>query len=120
MSCFLLLGGSKLHDYRTLLFLCSEVSHFVLESKPNVKCFIELTNKLFSNEIGLMKDQNGWQSFIRSIEVRNKLMHPKEPKEFEVTDEQVADIKSAFKWFIDSVHSSILFGFVNRCELKVV
>ncbi|WP_206605315.1 hypothetical protein, partial [Vibrio vulnificus] len=28
-----LLGGSKVHDYRTLLFLCSEVSHFVLESK---------------------------------------------------------------------------------------
>ncbi|MDN3616889.1 hypothetical protein [Vibrio gallaecicus] len=34
ISCFLLLGGSKLHDSRTLLFLCSEVSHFVLESKP--------------------------------------------------------------------------------------
>ncbi|WP_394253172.1 hypothetical protein, partial [Vibrio profundi] len=25
--------GSKLHDYRISLFLCSEVSHFVLESK---------------------------------------------------------------------------------------
>ncbi|MDF9390807.1 hypothetical protein EXZ60_18865 [Vibrio sp. 1151_11] len=39
MSCFLLLGGSKLHDYRTLLFLCSEVSHFVLESKKHNKQF---------------------------------------------------------------------------------
>ncbi|ASO31112.1 hypothetical protein CG015_18410 [Vibrio anguillarum] len=39
ISCFLLLGGSKLHDYRTLLFLCSEVSHFVLESKSPNKAF---------------------------------------------------------------------------------
>ncbi|WP_216596288.1 hypothetical protein, partial [Vibrio vulnificus] len=37
--CFLLLGGSKVHDYRTLLFLCSEVSHFVLESKEHNKAF---------------------------------------------------------------------------------
>ncbi|ASC60199.1 hypothetical protein FORC37_p074 (plasmid) [Vibrio vulnificus] len=39
ISCFLLLGGSKVHDYRTLLFLCSEVSHFVLESKKHNKAF---------------------------------------------------------------------------------
>ncbi|MDE1337676.1 hypothetical protein, partial [Vibrio aestuarianus] len=31
--------GSKLHDYRTLLFLCSGVSHFVLESKSHNKAF---------------------------------------------------------------------------------
>ncbi len=88
--------------------------------KPNVKCFIELSNKLFSNAIDPLKDQFGWQSFIRSIEVRNKLMHPKEPKEFEISDEQVADIKLAFKWFIDNVHTSTLGGFLERCELKVV
>jgi hypothetical protein len=39
ISCFLLLGGSKLHDYRISLFLCSEVSHFVLESKKANKAF---------------------------------------------------------------------------------
>ncbi|WP_214657339.1 hypothetical protein, partial [Vibrio anguillarum] len=33
------LGGSKLHDYRISLFLCSEVSHFVLESKKHNKAF---------------------------------------------------------------------------------
>ncbi|MDF4372438.1 hypothetical protein P3381_24275, partial [Vibrio parahaemolyticus] len=31
--------GSKLHDYRISLFLCSEVSHFVLESKAHNKQF---------------------------------------------------------------------------------
>ncbi|MCJ0806926.1 hypothetical protein MO987_23035, partial [Vibrio vulnificus] len=31
--------GSKLHDYRISLFLCSEVSHFVLESKKHNKAF---------------------------------------------------------------------------------
>ncbi|MDV6254443.1 hypothetical protein, partial [Vibrio sp. EA2] len=31
--------GSKLHDYRISLFLCSEVSHFVLESKTHNKAF---------------------------------------------------------------------------------
>ncbi|WP_225509145.1 hypothetical protein, partial [Vibrio vulnificus] len=29
--------GSKVHDYRISLFLCSEVSHFVLESKGLIK-----------------------------------------------------------------------------------
>ncbi|MDF5023643.1 hypothetical protein P3656_17395, partial [Vibrio parahaemolyticus] len=31
--------GSKVHDYRISLFLCSEVSHFVLESKGHNKAF---------------------------------------------------------------------------------
>ncbi|MDE1266239.1 hypothetical protein, partial [Vibrio aestuarianus] len=31
--------GSKIHDYRTSLLLCSEVSHFVLESKKYNKAF---------------------------------------------------------------------------------
>ncbi|WP_409587304.1 hypothetical protein, partial [Vibrio rotiferianus] len=31
--------GSKVHDYRISLFLCSEVSHFVLESKRYNKQF---------------------------------------------------------------------------------
>ncbi|MDF5024580.1 hypothetical protein P3656_23305, partial [Vibrio parahaemolyticus] len=31
--------GSKVHDYRISLFLCSEVSHFVLESKKPNKAF---------------------------------------------------------------------------------
>ncbi|EOV0048419.1 hypothetical protein ACOIVC_004486, partial [Vibrio vulnificus] len=45
-SCFLLLGGSKVHDYRTLLFLCSEVSHFVLESKAYNKQFKSNSQRL--------------------------------------------------------------------------
>ncbi|MGD8113132.1 hypothetical protein, partial [Vibrio sp. TRT 17S01] len=36
--------GSKLHDYRISLFLCSEVSHFVLESKVHNKQFKLIRN----------------------------------------------------------------------------
>ncbi|MDE1337682.1 hypothetical protein, partial [Vibrio aestuarianus] len=50
--------GSKLHDYRTLLFLCSGVSHFVLESKSHNKAFKSDSQRLaFSVQ--------GWVSCLR-------------------------------------------------------
>ncbi|MGR5213359.1 hypothetical protein ACPV4A_22700, partial [Vibrio rotiferianus] len=48
--------GSKLHDYRISLFLCSEVSHFVLESKQPNKAFKSDSQRLafFIPSLGLV------------------------------------------------------------------
>ncbi|MCU8483499.1 hypothetical protein M2G67_21410, partial [Vibrio vulnificus] len=78
--------GSKAHDYRTLLFLCSEVSHFVLESKlENSDNVVDIPQqdkdelikqlKLQVSELkddkNRERDEKERQYFIRQAELRN-------------------------------------------------
>ncbi|WP_459656663.1 hypothetical protein, partial [Vibrio rotiferianus] len=68
ISCFLLLGGSKLHDYRISLFLCSEVSHFVLESKVHNNLFKSDSQRMafFISSLGFVFTVV-WLSFVAAL-----------------------------------------------------
>lgn len=44
-------------------------------------------------------DRRGWNAFLKSIEVRNRLMCPKSSKELEVSTDEVALIIEANIWF---------------------
>ncbi|MBN2390226.1 MAG: hypothetical protein JXR84_05870 [Anaerolineae bacterium] len=78
---------------------------------PNIKANIKFAFPLYARTLGadfkftpsLDKDP-GWQSLCQSIEIRNRLMHPKSLEELEVSD---ADLKHAYRaadWFEDQVN----------------
>ncbi|MGC9396298.1 MAG: hypothetical protein ACP5J4_15755 [Anaerolineae bacterium] len=41
----------------------------------------------------------GWQSLCRSIEIRNRLMHPKSLTDLDVTDTDLEEVEKAAEWF---------------------
>ncbi len=48
-------------------------------------------------------DSDGWEKLISTIEVRNRLTHPKSTDDLSVTDKEVEESGDAFTWFMDNV-----------------
>lgn len=44
----------------------------------------------------------GWDSFKKTLKVRNRLTHPKNAQELAVSDEEIKDMKETYKWFLTS------------------
>jgi hypothetical protein len=47
----------------------------------------------------------GWQQLLVSVKIRDRLMHPKQPADLTVTDDEVASLRTAMSWFRDNVVS---------------
>ena len=65
----------------------------------------------------------GWQAFLRAIDTRNRITHPKKPDQFLVSDPSLRDTQTAYKWFFTiygAIHESILKDLkVQEEQLKV-
>ena len=56
--------------------------------------------KSFGSEFKLNLSGQGWQSLCKSVKVRDRLMHPKELSDLEVSDEEILYTKKAIDWFL--------------------
>jgi len=45
------------------------------------------------------KKTDGWRSFKQALKARNRITHPRNPDEFQVSDSDLVDIKRTYKWF---------------------
>ena len=45
----------------------------------------------------------GWDSFRKAVKVRNRLMHPKQLEELEVSDQDLQCVRTALTWYRESV-----------------
>ena len=66
----------------------------------------------FSQE--LQVGDNGWSQLRQSVEIRHRVVHPKDVAELEITDEEVETIESALEWF-DRQVALFVDGLANRC-----
>ncbi len=46
---------------------------------------------------------SGWNSFMKAIKIRDRLMHPKSVEALDVTEDELNIVSDALKWFIDGV-----------------
>jgi hypothetical protein len=79
--------------------------------------------KFIFNQISMFKGQeqvagfeiDGWNKLISTIEVRNRLTHPKSIDDLKVSEQEIKDSDDAFSWFVDNV-----VGFIrqDRAELE--
>jgi len=64
-----------------------------------------LINKLFQASIDLGVGKKEWDSFLKALEIRHRVTHPKESKAFEISDREIQICKEVCSWFNDLVHS---------------
>lgn len=41
-----------------------------------------------------------WKAFQRSIKIRNRITHPKDPNDLDINEEEFQQIKATFNWFV--------------------
>lgn len=51
----------------------------------------------------LRVDGSGWQEMQAALLIRHRLLHPKAPKDLELSDEEIEIVNGAGKWFQDAV-----------------
>lgn len=72
-------------------------------AKITVKSNLKFTFKAWSKATGtkcmLDLSDEGWRNFQAAIRVRDRLMHPKRPKDLDVSDDEVKCAISAYFWF---------------------
>jgi hypothetical protein len=68
----------------------------------NVKFSFKSFSKIFDSSFKLNLEGDGWKHLQKAVKVRDRLMHPKEITELQVTDAEVQLTKKAFDWFFIS------------------
>jgi hypothetical protein len=61
------------------------------------------------SSFNLNTDGQGWKNLSKAVKVRDRLMHPKEVADLQVSNEEVGAAKKAFEWFFISHHLSELY-----------
>lgn len=82
-------------------------------SKPLYPAFlnnVQFTFRTFSKSIGssfnLSINGQGWKNLRKAVKVRDRLMHPKEATDLQVSDAEIEATKKAFEWFLISQNLS--------------
>jgi len=89
--------------------------------KENLSTTIEILDKFigekrFGELLNPKEDKSGWDAFIKAIKIRDKLMHPRQVEDFNISKLQLDQVKSSFKWFLTFVHSPVLCSFLDDCK----
>lgn len=69
----------------------------------NVKFIFGLINKLFQAGIDLGVGEKKWESFLKALEIRHRITHPKESLSFEISAKEILMCKEVCSWFNELV-----------------
>jgi hypothetical protein len=79
-----------------------------LQLPRNVRFMFDLLVRFRGIPLQLQIGGRGWQSFLAAIQVRNRLMHPKQNGDLTVTDAELQVVHLAFRWFVGHFTLSLL------------
>ena len=74
-----------------------------LRLADNVKFGIRCICKATGIDYKVETATDGWQAFVRSIKLGNRITHPRNLDELFITKKDLQDIRGAFNWFLDNV-----------------
>lgn len=80
----------------------------------DVRFSFKMFSKAFGFEQELDVGNNGWSQVRQSVEIRHRVVHPKDVSELEITDEEVETIESALTWFDHQV-AAYVDGLSDKC-----
>ncbi len=78
-----------------------------LQILKNIKFTFEAFSKYFGAGFRLKLDDMGWESFLKAIKIRNRLMHPKSALDLNVSDEEFDIIRRANSWFESNINLAL-------------
>lgn len=71
--------------------------------KKNVELAFEFFPRIVGGSYKLDKSTSGYQSFVRSMNVRHTLTHPKDPEDLLISGDALGDLNEAIRWFAGRV-----------------
>ncbi len=89
----------------------SEKHHFN-KLKDNFSLAFKYFSLLFNSSHSINKNSLEWSTFLRSIQIRDGVMHPKTPLGFQVSGDAALDIEQTVQWF-NKIYSELMRSIPN-------
>lgn len=70
-----------------------------LKLAENLRFAVNTCNRLFGTAIDLQVGTSSWEEFRTSTTIRNRITHPKDIRELQITDNEIAMCKRVVSWF---------------------
>ena len=78
-----------------------------LRLPDNLRFAFRTFDTLFQTKIDLGVGSGPWESFLKAVEIRHRITHPKNLTEFDVTDTELEVAQQVSSWFNDLTHHCI-------------
>lgn len=69
-----------------------------LRLEDNLPFALSMLMRIAKKPFTLDRADRGWEAFLASIRLRNRLTHPRQATELEVSSQEFADLRCAYKW----------------------
>jgi hypothetical protein len=76
-----------------------KVSAKFLKLPDNIRFIYKFINKRFNSNIDTGSGGKKWEQFLISLEIRNRITHPKNTTAFIISDEETEICKGTSQWF---------------------
>lgn len=76
-----------------------EKRKFYPESKENLKFVFKIIARMFGTKFEIKEEDVGWRSYVKAIEIRNRITHPKNIEDLNVSIKDYDTAGEAFRWF---------------------
>jgi hypothetical protein len=84
----------------------------------NVKFAFKIYSKSIDSDFKLRLGGVGWRSLREAVKIRDRLMHPKEPSQLIITQDEILTTQEAFNWFFISYSLCSLYAQKAMCEKR--
>ncbi|HYX72555.1 MAG TPA: hypothetical protein VE732_07275 [Nitrososphaera sp.] len=73
----------------------------------NLRFTASIVSKVFQCNLELSVGTKDWDNFLKAIEIRNRITHPKSSTEFQVSDEEIKVARDVSLWFNQFTHNAV-------------
>jgi hypothetical protein len=84
-----------------------KVSAKFLRLPDNIRFVFKLLSRHLQIDLSIDASSKNWSYFLKALDIRNRLTHPKGSNPFHITDEELDLCKKANEWFVDLVARTI-------------
>lgn len=72
-----------------------------LKTANNLRFAFNVSAKL-TLDFNLDASGKGWESYKKAVKIRNRITHPKNISDLNISKEEMSTVREAFMWFIDT------------------
>jgi hypothetical protein len=83
------------------------ISSRFLKVQAGTRFTFAICKRVYEIQTEINYGDSGWDSFIKAIKIRDRLMHPKSVECLDVTDDELGIVSDALKWFLDAVKNTM-------------
>ena len=73
-----------------------------LQLPKNIKFTFRIMTRAYGVKYDLKLDDLGWDSFLKAVKIRNRIVHPKQIQDLSISNEEIEIAGVALMWFTES------------------